>query len=187
MPTSEGSVLAAASQLRQAEAFGYLSTQLARKGRHSLGLLVSWRSLSPNQCPAYLLLVLCQRLLLLDKMPSKAKEFYLPFAKGLLALAKGATPDSGGRERPHSRSRLKLCLSYSSARYYYYYHIIFMFHTKYYYRWYCCFPEHQAISRSLRCPLLCEESLLCPTSEPFEVKQYSHIVLSYHTMSSNSY
>ena len=28
-------------------------------------------------------------------------------AKGLLALAKGATPDSGGRERPHSRGRLR--------------------------------------------------------------------------------
>ena len=28
-------------------------------------------------------------------------------AVGLLALAKGATPDSGGRERPISRSRLK--------------------------------------------------------------------------------
>ena len=28
-------------------------------------------------------------------------------AKRLLALAKGATPDSGGRERPHSRGRLR--------------------------------------------------------------------------------
>ena len=28
-------------------------------------------------------------------------------AAGLLALAKGATPDSGGRERPISRSRLR--------------------------------------------------------------------------------
>ena len=67
------------------------------------------------QCPAYLLLVLCQSFLLLDKLPYKAKESYMPLAKELLALAKGATPDSGGRERLQSRSRLKLCLFYSSA------------------------------------------------------------------------
>ena len=36
---------------------------------------------------------------------------------------------------------------------------IFIFHTKYYYRWYCCFPEHQATSRSFRCPVLCLELL----------------------------
>ena len=77
-------------------------------------LLILWRSLAPNQGPAYLLLVLCQSSLL-DTLSFKAEESYLPLAKGLLALAKGATPDSGGRERPHSRSRLKLCLSYSSA------------------------------------------------------------------------
>ena len=44
-------------------------------------------------------------------MLPKAKESYLRLAKGLLALAKGATPDSGGRERQHSHSRLKLRLS----------------------------------------------------------------------------
>ena len=55
------------------------------------------------------------------------------------------------------------------------------FHTEYYYRW-CCFPEHQATSRSLKCRVLCAESLLCPTSKPFEVKKCSHAVLSYHTM-----
>ena len=32
LPTREGSVLPAVSQLRQAEALGYLSTQLARQG-----------------------------------------------------------------------------------------------------------------------------------------------------------
>ena len=46
----------------------------------------------------------------------KAKESYLLLAKGLLALAKGGTSDSGGQERPHSPSRLNLCLSYSSAQ-----------------------------------------------------------------------
>ena len=37
LPTSQGSVLRTASQLRQAEAFGYLSNQLARQGSLSLG------------------------------------------------------------------------------------------------------------------------------------------------------
>ena len=60
------------------------------KSSHQI-LLVLWRSLAPNQSPAYLLLVLCQSFLLLDKLLSKAKECYLPLAKGLLALAKGAT------------------------------------------------------------------------------------------------
>jgi len=46
---------------------------------------------------------------------------------GLLALAKGATPDSGGRERPISRSRLKHELVLPHAHYYYYY----------YYYYYC--------------------------------------------------
>ena len=39
-----------------------------------------------------------------------------------------------------------------------------MFHTEYYYRWHCCFPEHQGSSRSLRCPRLWAQSLLCRTS-----------------------
>ena len=64
--------------------------------------------------------------------------------------------------------------------------IIFMFHTEYYYRWYCCFPEHQATSHSLRCPGLCAESLLWPASKPCEVNQCSHAVLSYYTTSSYS-
>ena len=77
-------------------------------------VLVVWRLLALYQCPTYLLLVLSQSFRL-DNLPSKTKESYLPLATALLALAKGATPDSGGRECPHSRSRLKLCLSNSSA------------------------------------------------------------------------
>ena len=69
-----------------------------------------------NQCLAYLFLVLCQSFFLLDKLSSKAKESYLPLAKGLLALAKAATPNSGGRQSPHSLRQLKLCLSYSSVQ-----------------------------------------------------------------------
>ena len=43
-------------------------------------------------------------------------------AAGLLALANGATLDSGGRERPISRSRLKRKLILPHAPYYYYYY-----------------------------------------------------------------
>ena len=72
---------------------------------------------------------LCQGFLLLDKLPSKARESYLPLAEGLLALAKGATPDSGEREGPQSRSRLKLAetelvLLQFPNHYYYYYFIV---------------------------------------------------------------
>ena len=50
--------------------------------------------------------------LLLDKLPSKAKE---SLARELLKLAEGVTPNSVEREHSHFHGRLKLCLSYSSA------------------------------------------------------------------------
>ena len=66
-------------------------------------------------------------------------------------------------------------VSYGCPAYYYYYYFFFIYYTKYY-QWYCCFPEHQATSHSLWCPVLYPESLLCPKSKPFEVKKCSHIV-----------
>ena len=109
--TPESSVLGATSQLRQAEAFSYLSTQLARQGCNSLGHLIK----------VYWFYGL-QSFLLLDKLLSKAKESYLPLSKGLLELAKDATLDSGGQEHPHSHSRLKLLLVLLQCPYYYYYY-----------------------------------------------------------------
>ena len=56
---------------------------------------------------------------LLGKTPNKSKEPYQPYvvtligeAKGSLTHAKGATPDSGGRECSYSRSWLRQGLSF---------------------------------------------------------------------------
>ena len=62
---------------------------------------------------------------LLAGLPTKVNRSHLPnvvsltgVTLGLLALAKGDTPDSGERERPHSRGRLKpmLVLPHSCGR-----------------------------------------------------------------------
>ena len=122
LPTLEVSILVFAGQLKHGEASSHLSTQFKKQRRYSLRHLIKASSFYAGhwlryQFSAYLLLVLSRSYFLPNKLQSKAKESNLPLAKDLLALAKGATLDYGGWKLPDSCSRLKLCLSYSSAHY----------------------------------------------------------------------
>jgi len=83
--------------------------------------------------------VLIESALLLAELPTKPLSPNYAFvvtltgvALGLQMLAKGIIPDSGGRERPFSRGRLRLQPALPKCpNYYYYYYYCYYYHYHY--------------------------------------------------------